>query len=247
MPSAHRDAARRSPHAGPRTRRLWEILDPLVNPDQTDELLSAIGWSEETDGPADPNTSARKLVEGPLYLRLVTRVGPAVADQVRRRLRARLGSMPPRNDGAASSSTPPARNKAGTPTVIPKAAGATVVFWSEDRKMYERLREQLGSRITTVMATEALQVSMTLQLLLDQEGVVLIDRRQPGDGPVDPMYELDPQDLRGHQVVVWGCPTLDTPQLQELLIDSSRAVGCSAEARVADVRDLCVMLLGPAA
>ncbi|HHH30863.1 MAG TPA: hypothetical protein ENK57_21305 [Polyangiaceae bacterium] len=70
--------------------------------------------------------------------------------------------------------------------------------------------------------------------------VVFVDRRQT-EGELEGVLG---HHLAGQRILVWGPESLTTPEWRPILERTEPAIGCSAEASLDDVADLCVQLLG---
>jgi hypothetical protein len=246
-------AHRARPPAAARTRLLHEVLDTLLCPATRAELLRRAGWDPGRDGPADATLAPLEWLDTRLVPKLVDRTGLVAADETRRHLRRLFesadGHPPPEppaaEDGRRRSTVRRRRRRrSGTlPTVIPRPSGSTILLCAEDPATADALATALGGRAELVVAASLEALRGRLSLLGDGVSLVLLDRRRR---PSEELRALLGDELVDHQVIVWGVGSLDTPELQRLLQDADRSIGCSAEAELADVADLCLALLGTA-
>lgn len=251
LPSARRSD--RIPHH--RTRLLEEALDSVLSPGMRDGVLIAAGWDRDADAP-EGNSSLVEWLTGsllPCVARVTADDGMA---QIREQLGLLLGAsgdLPPAHlsDGARSEDAgvkssgvqaAPRERRQPMMTHAPQKSGAkTLVLWTQDPKTGAELYTALARSAELVTIDDAEELRSTLRLLGDRPLLVLLDRRGGDD---EELLALDAADFAGREVLVWGPRTLDTPSLQRLLCEASRAVGCTGEASPADVVDLCVSVLG---
>ncbi|MEC7519415.1 MAG: hypothetical protein VYE22_06080 [Myxococcota bacterium] len=247
-----------------RAHLLNEALDALMDPMTREELLRRANWDVSRAQPQDTQLGIAEWIDRVLYPLLGARLGLAGADEARRQVRALLvpASEPPASlfeeveidvdleDLVPDEATPAAssgvrqvrRKKTGPiPTLIPRASGCTVLVWTEDDRAATALQHFMGARADLRVARSVEATLSRLRLCGDDIALVLMDRRVGED---EELRLLSSGDLADHQVVVWGPRTLDTPSYQRLVCEADRAVGCTAEADLQDVADLCLVLLG---
>ncbi|HJL15461.1 MAG TPA: hypothetical protein RMH99_07400 [Sandaracinaceae bacterium LLY-WYZ-13_1] len=244
------------PSRGPvRTQLLHEALDTLLSPATRDEVLATAGWDDEADAPADPSLAPVDWVDTKLFPRLVDRAGLAGADEARRHIRRLLKPASERPGPAVEVDAPPAqrvsrsgvrvrrpRRGSGTqPTMIPRPSGSTILALCDEDATIAALGDALGDRAELVVVRSLDDLTAMLGTLEDRLSMVLLDRRGRGS---EELRALPGDSFLGHQVVMWGVRSLDTPDLQRLLQDAERSIGCTAEADLRDVSDLCAALLG---
>ena len=116
-----------------------------------------------------------------------------------------------------------------------------MLVWTEDRRAVGELQAHFGRRVQLVVVSDVLELVSTLQVLDTRVSLVLMDHRTPD---AEDLRVLSPDDLSGRQVVVWGPPQLGTLGYTRVLEQAERSVGCSDEASLADVADLCTAILG---
>lgn len=232
---------------GPRTRLLQEALDQLLTPLVRDQVMSDAGWDDERDGPADEAMDYRRWVDTKLFPKLVDKTTLTCADELRRHIRTLLAKTdppPPADPDEASAMASGIRLRRPTPempTLIPCAPGSSVLVWSEDRDTLRELQALFGERVQLAVVSDVLELVSTLQVLEGRVSLVLMDRR---DADAEDLRVLSPDDLSGHQVVVWGPPQIGSLSYARVLEHAERSVGCSEEAGLGDVADLCTALLG---
>lgn len=232
---------------GARTRLLREALETLLTPMVRERVLREAGWDDERDGPADESLDLRRWVDTQLFPKLVDKTTLSCADELRRHVRkllAKTDPPPPADPEEASAVASGIRLRRPTPespTLIPCSPSSSVLVWSEDRAALRDLSARIGHRVQLVVVSDVLELVSTLQVLETRVSIVLMDHRQ---ADAEDLRVLSPDDLAGHQVVVWGPPQLGTLSYARVLEHAERSVGCTEEASLGDVADLCIAILG---
>ena len=232
---------------GARTRLLYEALHTLLTPLVRETVMREAGWDEERDGRADEKLGYRQWVDIKLFPKLVDKTTLSCADELRRHIRLLLAKTdPPPPSGteeatAAASGIRLRRPSPENPTLIPCAPSSSVLVWSTHRGTVRALRGRFGRQVQLVVVSDVLELVSTLQVLDTRVSLVLMDHRA---ADMDDLRVLSPDDLADHQVVVWGPTQLSTLSYARVLEQTERAVGCSDEASLADVADLCTAILG---
>ncbi|MGE0787765.1 MAG: hypothetical protein AB7S26_18970 [Sandaracinaceae bacterium] len=228
---------------GVRTRLIQEALEQILSPAMRDQVMAQAGWDDGRDAPLDPNLSCQQWVDTKLFVRLVDKTTLTSADELRRHLRALLERTEP-PPAPASVADSGIRRRRPTPphqTVIPRPSGSTVLLWTPDTRTVSHARRAFGQRAELVVVADALEMISTLNALEGRVSLVMIDRRE---GDPEDLRVLSPEDLHGHQVLVWGPTNLTTPTYARILSEVDRVVGCTKEASLADVVDLSAAILG---
>lgn len=246
LPSARR-VDRVSHH---RTRLLEEALDTVLSPGLRDGVLIAAGWDRDADAPEGAPAIA-EWVTGSLLPCAARVTSQDAMAQLREQLGLLLGasgdlpaegSHDVKRSGVQASNQRASRGRPPMMTHAPEIGEAkTVLLWSRDTVIVDGLRASLGSAADLVAIEAPAELRFTLELLADRAPLVVLDRREGDD---EELLALDAADFADLEVVVWGPRTLETPSLQRILCDASRAVGCTGEAEAGDVIDLCVTVLG---
>jgi len=235
-------AERHAGEIGVRTRLVREALDQLLTPRVRERVMIDAGWSDRRDGPVDPSIGLRQWVDTQLFPRLVDKTALTYADELRRHVRELIAKTEPRPARPPASSAVRARVVvADPPTRIPCAPASSVLVWSARPDVKDRLAPLLGRGVQLAAVSDAAELAATLTVLRGRISLVLMDRcdRDPAE-----LRALDPRDLRGHQVIVWGPAPPDDLSYGRLFEGCERAVGCSDEAAVCDVAGLTTALLG---
>ncbi|MFK7984821.1 MAG: hypothetical protein AB8I08_02245 [Sandaracinaceae bacterium] len=231
---------------GARTRLLQEALDQMLSPPVRDEVLSRAGWDDQYDVPVDRTMDLRQWVDTKLFPRLVDRTTLTGADELRRHIRELLAKTepppPPRVPEECTSSGIRARPRiVDPPTLIPCAPGASVLLWSQRPETRAGLQALFGPGVQLVSVADTAELRSTLRVLGTRVSVVLMDRR---DAERPELTDLRPDDLDGHQVIVWGPEPTTSLHFTHVFERAERTIGCSPEAGLADVAGLCSTILG---
>ncbi len=232
---------------GPRTRLIQEALDQVLTPMVRDQVMARAGWDDTSDAPADRRLDYKAWVDTKLFPRLVDKTTLTSADELRRSVRQlleRTDPPPAPEEPEAAAGRSGLRLRRPTPppqTVIPRPSGSTILLWTRNSDTFQKLQRAFGTRAELVLVSDALEMLSTMQVLDGRVSLVVVDDREDLD---QGLRLLTPEDLRGHQIVVWGPESLTTPTWGRLLGEADRAVGCTGEASLGDVADLCTAILG---
>ena len=237
----------RSAPLGARTRLLREALEALLTPLVRETVMREAGWDDQRDGPTDESLGLRRWVDTKLFPKLVDKTTLSCADELRRHVRqllAKTDPPPPADTAEASVVASGIRLRRPTPenpTLIPCSPSSSVLVWSQDETALRELQDRFGRRVQLVVVSDVLELVSTLQVLDTRVSLVLMDHRA---ADAEDLRVLSPDDLAGHQVLVWGPPQLGTLSYARVLEQAERSVGCSEEASLGDVADLCTAILG---